>query len=193
MKNAKFFLLLAMMALMLSVSAFSQNTAKPSEESLSDVQSWLANALTKSGGYQLGNSLIRMSDVKFDGCKMSYQQFNTPLFETTRDSDLSQPLSNRTSTLSVVVTIDLKELDTRRLALRSYNTRSPLSTSDAVQKILIYPIGDKESFRYAGGGDDVQTVKWGLKNGVTMVVKDGVAEQIKDKLAEAASLCRAIK
>ena len=192
MRKTNFFIGAILLIISFSVISFSQEM-KPlmqMDNSLLQAQTWLQNSLPKASAYATTHSASRIGDIRFEGCKMSYQQFNTSLFDVSGGLDNSQPLTERTTGLSVTVTLDLSQVDTKRMALKAFTFGSPLGGKADLQKILIYSINDKAGFRYAGGGKDVEMVKWGLKNGVTMLVQNALAQQVKENLMQAAMACQ---
>jgi hypothetical protein len=190
----KFFILAAVAVMMFSPAAFSQDKAplEAADTSIKQTQTWLAKTINKNSTYHSGkNTTDSISDVKFDGCKLSYKidretkhdVTNEPFRGGAEGVSTTDP-STLFTALSTTLTLNLTEVNINGIKL------VPLASSTNMQILSLPILNGAKGVGYEVRGSSPQMRASGSQAMAMMVIKSDVAEKVKTELVKAISLCQ---
>jgi hypothetical protein len=191
MKKLKLFIGLSISILFISTFAFSQKTSDTLAENatLAETQAWLVKVIGKNGTFHAGGAKKYLSDLKFDGSKFTYTmrselvpgdspEDNTP---TGSDSNAREELGASSS--ATVFKFDLKDMDGDNVLVK------PVPGVSKMSAVILQSMPGQNSVSVTTPLKRNSSLA--TKPTASMIVKDGVAEQIKAAFAHAIKLCQA--
>lgn len=182
--------LFAAAAVVFALSTFTFSQDKTSllsmDASMSQTQAWLVKAIDKNSTYRSGNSRDSISNVKFDGCRLSY----TIEHQTAANSSgMNLPGGASTSAPTYYSTLTTLAFD-----LKSMNadgiTMTPLVSNTNMQALTLYSLEGRKGVTFNFQPNSPQLHRTGSQTAATFVVKTDVAEKIKTGLVQAISFCQ---
>jgi len=196
MKMRKIIYALLLQVSILSLMAAAQSKDKlpflPANATLAESQEWIVKNLGKNFGYSTIDDTVKISDLKFDGCTLSYRVLQ-------RYTDQKAALGDRPA-LGVTgattakdisysvhedVWVDLKKIDPAKIAL------GPMTTPKSMQIILLETLESKDTIKFDRQGTSVRYNTAGVRNTTSFPVKESAGESLAKGLQHTIGLCRA--
>lgn len=197
MKKYKSIPAAAVLILLISGSVFAQEVkekiAPPADEAtLAESRDWIVKTINKYFGYTTIDDSVKISDLKFDGCRMSYRVIQTYTDQKTAQGD--RPVLGKTGakgatdvqyTVYEDVSFDLKDINPEQVGL------GPLPKPKAMQIISLETIGKKDAIKFDRKGTTVQYNDAGTRALTTFPVKEKAGEAAALALMRVVRLCQA--
>ncbi len=161
-----------MLILLFGAIASSQGKST-SNDSLPDLQAWLAKSMKKYGTYSQGVVEHRISKVQFSGCRMN--------FDLTGTAAASYEGGMRHITTSSI-TFDLSDLDSNRISER-------IAIDSDVRTLLVNAIDGKEVVSSRVNRYFAEPIST-LERSVSITVRKRIATEMKTKLMSAIKACQ---
>lgn len=166
----------------------------PDSATLAESQVWLSKAFDKYFGYQTIDDSLKISELKFEGCKVSYRLFQ-------RYTDQKSALGDRPAlgntgavvakdlTYSVYedVAFDLKDIDSGQIAL------GPLPQPKSMQVILLQTLNKKDAIAFDRKGSTIRYNVSGVRQSTAFPIKEVAGEPIAKSWMHIIKLCQASK
>lgn len=173
---------------------------------LEETQRWLEKQIKKFSKHTSNDTFrvesTKIQEIKFEGCKLSYQRTKTIISEARKlptDSTSAETSSSPSNleNISTVFFLELKKMDETKVFYQA-------SMQKEMKTIVIYTLektnvvtfrNDPTNSRYGEGrGSTVYKTdkKEGSQNYASFTVKEEVAEQIKNGFIQAIKLCRTV-
>lgn len=185
--------LLVLFTLAINVSAQKDKLEPmPAGASLSDAQAWILKNLPKNFGYSLVDDRVKISDLKFDGCNLSYRVLQRYTDQKAAIGD--RPALSRTGATEALdipydvhedVWIDLKQLDPARVSL------GPLPKPKGMQMIGLETIEKKDLIKFDRKGTSARYNTMGVRSLAVLPVKENAGEALGKGLQYVIRLCQA--
>ena len=183
---------MVLFTLTVSVSAQKEKLAHlPANSSLADSQAWILKNLEKNFGYSTVDDRVKISDLKFDGCTLSYRvlQRYTDQKAALGDKPALGQTGARVATdvfysVHEDVWIDLKQLDAARVSL------GPLPRPKGMQIIGLETIGNKDLVKFDRKGTSERYNLVGVRSLVGLPVKENAGEAIAKGFQYVIRLCQ---
>jgi hypothetical protein len=188
MRISRTFFALTIAVFAFSISAFSQEM-KPliaQDASLSQTQAWLAKTIDKNSTYHSGDSRDSISNVKFDGCRLSYTIEHQTGYNS---SSMNLPGSASTSAPAYYSTLTTLALDLKNMNMGGI-TLTPLVSNTNMQMLTLYSLEGQKSVSFNLQPNNSRFSRTGFQATATLAVKADVAEKIKIGLVQAISFCQ---
>lgn len=190
--------LVAVFAVILCVFIEGRSQAKlepmPETATLAEGQEWLVLALEKNFGYGTIDDNVKISDVKFDGCKMSYrvlQRYTDQKSALGEMPGLGKTGAVRANEVSYSVYEDvsfsLKNINSRAVGL------APLSTPKGMQAISLETVGKNDFISFDRKGSSTKYNTSGLRSTTLFPIKETAGEAIANGFIRLIQLCQAPK
>lgn len=172
--------------------------------SLEETQKWLEKQIKKFSKHTSNNTFrvesTKISGIKFEGCKFTYQYTKTIISEARKPPTDSNPVetssnSSNMESFSTVFSLDLTKMDEKEIFYRA-------SMQKEMKSIVIYTLekanavtykNDPTNSRYGEGrGSTVYktNLKEGTQNYASFTINEEVVEQIKNGFIQAIKLCQ---
>ncbi len=188
MRISRTFFAAAAAVFALSTFAYSQDKTSllSMDASMSQTQAWLVKAIDKNSTYRSGDSRDSISNVKFDGCRLSY----TIEHQTSANSSgMNLPGGASTSAPTYYSTLTTLALDLKSMNMNGI-TLTPLVSNTNMQVLTLYSLESQKSVSFNFQPSNPQFSRTGFQSAATFAVKADVAEKIKTGLVQAISFCQ---
>ncbi len=163
----------------------------PDNATLAESQAWIAKNLAKNFGYATIDDSVKISDVKFDGCTMSYRVFQRYTDQKAALGDKpALGVTGATTARDIPynvhedVWVNLKEIDPTRISLGAIAQRK-------MQLIVLETVEKRDSIKFDRQGTSVRYNANGMRNTTAFPVKETAAESLAKGLMRAIRLCQA--
>jgi hypothetical protein len=183
-------------AVIFSSAGFAQSKDKnaplPDNATLADSQEYLIKMLNKNFGYSTIDDSVKMSDLKFDGCRISYRAIQRYTDQKAALGD-RPALGNTGATASKEITynvhedvnFDLKDINPAQISL------SALGRPKSMQLIELETVGKKDLIKFDRTGTNVRYNTSGVRAVNGFPVKASAGEQIAKAFMHVIRLCQA--
>jgi hypothetical protein len=197
MKKYKSIPAAAVLILLISGSVFAQEKVKdkivPPADGATPAESrdWIVKTINKYFGYTTIDDSVKISDLKFDGCRMSYRVLQTYTDQKTAQGD--RPALGKTGAKGATdvqysvyedISFDLKDINPTQVGL------GPLPKPKAMQIISLETIGKKDAINFDRKGTTVQYNASGARALTTFPIKEKAGEAVALTLMRVVRLCQ---
>lgn len=166
----------------------------PAGSTLDQSRDWLINTLDKNFGYSLVDDTVKIGELKFDGCKLSYRMFQR--YTETKGTIGDRPSLGNTSAkveqdlkydVYEDVSFDLKDIDPARVGL------GPLAKPKGMQMVSLETLGKKDLVHFDRKGSSVRYNAAGNRASAAFPVKERAGEALARGFQYTVQLCQANK
>jgi hypothetical protein len=199
MKKYKSIPAIAVLILLISGSVLAQveevkdKIAPPANDAtLAESREWIVKTINKYFGYTTIDDSVKISDLKFDDCRMSYRVIQTYTDQKTAQGD--RPVLGKTGakgatdvqyTVYEDISFDLRDINPGQVGL------GPLPKPKAMQIISLETIGKKDAIKFDRKGTTVQYNASGARSLTTFPIKEKAGEAAALTLMRVVRLCQA--
>jgi hypothetical protein len=193
MKKARIFLCSIFLLAFFCVTGFAQKdkgvTPLAADATLADTQAWLVKVIGKNSTFHAGGAKKSISDLKFEGSKLFYTMRSeivpgdSPEDATPADSDSNAREEAGASSSATVYKYDLKDLDADNVLLK------PVPNVNKMSAVIVQSMPGQNSIGITTPLKRNSILS--TKATAALVVKEGVAEQVKAAMEHAIKLSKA--
>lgn len=196
MKKYKIIITAAAIILFVSVSAISQDKDKiaplPETAALEESRVWLVKTINKYFGYTSVDDTVKISNLKFEGCHISYRFLQSYTDQKSAQGD--RPTLGQTGSTGATdiqysvyedVSFDLKDINPGQIGL------GPLAKPKEMQIISLETTDKKDLINFNRKGTSVRYNAAGTRALTTFPMKEKAGQAVALGLMHVVKLCQA--